>query len=288
MVVAAAPAVATPTTPTHAPGERYLVPWGMTLSDVAAAHGVSTQALADSSGVDDRDVIYAGTYLTIPAGSGSSDDDGSADGGVYVVSPGETIWDIATANGLAASTLAEANGLADPDLVVDGVSLIIPSGGSGAATASTGSDHDEVEVQSSGLPSRIAENPDRLSLEPIFDEWAATYGVPADLVKAVGFIESGWQSGVVSPDGAMGIGQVMPGTVDHMEAVIGTELDPWSPNDNIRMSARYLSHLLDITGGDTETAVASYYQGYASVQQRGLYTDTMAYVDGVLGARDRF
>lgn len=50
----------------------------------------------------------------------------AADGPTYVVQPGDTVASIAAANGVAARALADANGLADPDLIRVGQVLIIP------------------------------------------------------------------------------------------------------------------------------------------------------------------
>ena len=154
---------------------------------------------------------------------------------------GETLSDIADQYGLATSTLAEANGIDDPDLVVIGTVLSIPA---------VGPDGDGA---SSSLPKRLRQSPDRLALMGVFDIWAARYDVPPDLLKATTWLESGWQNDVVSSTGAVGIGQLMPITVDTVNELMGTNLSPWVPDQNIRMSARNLRFLLDLTGGDTRT-----------------------------------
>jgi soluble lytic murein transglycosylase-like protein len=122
----------------------------------------------------------------------------------------------------------------------------------------------------------------------VFDQWAAEYGVPADLLKATTWLESGWQSDVVSSTGAVGIGQLMPGTVDMLNDMMGTDLSVWVPEHNIRLAARNLRFLLDLTGGDTSRALAGYYQGLGSVDRNGLYPSTLAYINGVQGLRHRF
>ena len=37
-----------------------------------------------------------------------------------------------------------------------------------------------------------------------------------------------------------------------------------------------------------DIAVAGYYQGLASVQRNGMYSSTLAYIDGVMALRSRF
>jgi soluble lytic murein transglycosylase-like protein len=125
---------------------------------------------------------------------------------------------------------------------------------------------------------------------PLFQKWAAANAIPADLLMATTYLESGWQNDVVSSVGAIGIGQLMPSTVRFIRGeLIGVpNLDPRIPEHNIRMSARYLRFLLGHTGGDVRKALASYYQGPGSVQSIGLYDDTVQYVDGVLSLRSAF
>ena len=49
-----------------------------------------------------------------------------------------------------------------------------------------------------------------------------------------------------------------------------------------------LVRLLEDSGGDENTAIAGYYQGLASVRERGLYDDTQRYVENVQALRSRF
>lgn len=194
----------------------------------------------------------------------------------HLVAPGETLSGIAATRGTSISALAVANGLSDPDHVLAGTTLVVPgraAGGSGGG--------------GSGLPARLASSPSRVAYLPVFEAWAAANGIPADLLKAMTWLESGWQNHLVSPTGAVGIGQLMPDTVDFVELLIGADLDPSDPEDNIRMAARYLRWLLH-RHATTADALASYYQGPASVARHGTFAETDAYVADVLALRDRF
>ena len=115
-----------------------------------------------------------------------------------------------------------------------------------------------------------------------------TYGVPHDLLKAMTWVESGWQTHKVSSTGAIGIGQLMPDTVDFMNVVLRTKLDPRVPEHNIRMSARFLRYLLDQNRGRADSALAAYYQGLRSVRERGVFAETRQYVATVLAVRPAF
>lgn len=106
---------------------------------------------------------------------------------------------------------------------------------------------------------------------------------------AIAYQESGWQSSVVSDAGAIGVGQLLPATADWVASdLIGLpELDPNVPDDNIRMSARFIAWLFGQTDSVDE-AVAAYYQGPTSVRLLGWYRDTETYVANVNAHRPWF
>ncbi len=286
MVVAPVSSTASAATST-----RYLVRRGDTLSDVAVNFGVSQGTVARANGLANQDLIYAGSYLTIP--SGSAKDGGSASR-TYKVQVGDTISSVAARFGVSQSALAKANGLSNPNLVISGRTLVIPgaSGSTGSSTSKSAVKSPTTEAgksSSRGLPAALRDNAAKYQqYAPAFQRWASAYGVPLDLLKGLCWLESGWQPSVVSSTGAIGMCQFMPNTTQFVSALVGAPMNPWSPSDNIRLSARYLRYLLDRSGGDVRIAVASYYQGFDSVTSRGMYTDTVAYVEGVLAFRQRF
>lgn len=208
----------------------------------------------------------------------------SAGTGTHTVGRGDTLSGVARTYGTSVSALVATNDLSDPDLIHPGMVLTVP--GRAAAPGATGGAVSPPSA-TAGLPGRLQGSPDRLALRPTFARWAEANGIPLDLLEAMTWLESGWQGGLVSPDGAVGIGQLMPATVDHMELLIGVDLDPFVAEDNIRMSARYLRWLLARTGS-AEQALAGYYQGLASVQRDGWYGETEVYVANVLALRARF
>ena len=139
------------------------------------------------------------------------------------------------------------------------------------------------------FPPALLAHPERLGLLPSFERWAQAYGVPADLLKALTWMESGWQNDVVSVVAARGIGQLTPNTVTFVnDRLLGAKLDAAVPDDNIRMSSRYLAYLLGRAGGDQRVALAAYYQGFASVQKSGVLPVTAAYVADILVLQPMF
>jgi soluble lytic murein transglycosylase-like protein len=109
-------------------------------------------------------------------------------------------------------------------------------------------------------------------------------------VKALATVESGWNQFAVSHAGAIGVMQIMPGTAEWLEtAVFGYQLnEDVSAYDNIKMGTRYLSLLLESTGGNERLAVASYYQGLAPTESGVFYPDTADYVQMVFRVRDAY
>ncbi|HMJ78037.1 MAG TPA: transglycosylase SLT domain-containing protein [Iamia sp.] len=205
----------------------------------------------------------------------------------HLVQPGETLSHVALRYGVSTADLAAANGLSDPDFVRSGTELTIPAAGSTSVAVATEPIVAATASASSALPERLRASPDRLAYLPTFERWASANGIPADLLEAMTWLESGWQQGQVSSTGAVGIGQLMPDTVDHMEMLIGVDLDASSAEDNIRMSARYLRLLLG-RYGSPEGALAAYYQGAGSVEANGTFAETDRYVANVLALRSQF
>lgn len=220
----------------------------------------------------------------------------------YVVQPGDSLWSIATSHGTSVAALASANRL-DPSAILPiGRHLALPgqayrSAGGAVGEASAHSvPADSFCGSSSGgggpegvLPARLEASSDRLALRPLFARWASYYGVSAPLLEALTWQESGWQQSVVSATGAVGVGQIMPGTAVFIQRVlIGTNLDVDSVSDNIRMAAAFLAYLSRVEGGNRCATVAAYYEGPLQLQEYGLYHSTQQYVADVEALEPRF
>ncbi|MCU1487561.1 MAG: putative lysozyme [Actinomycetia bacterium] len=246
----------------------YTVKPGDTLSGIASRLGVSAAELARANGITDPDRVVAGRSLALPGGTAAS-----AAGRTHVVAAGDNLTTIARRYGVTVTALARANGIDIRRLLRLGTRLVVP-----------------VPTAPNGYPTRLLASPARLALVPHFRYWSKANGLPADLVMATTWLESGWQNGAVSSVGALGIGQLMPGTVRFIRSdLIGVDsLDPRVPEHNIRMSARYLRFLLERSGGDVRMALASYYQGPGSVSAVGALPGTVRYVDGVQALRRLF
>ncbi len=250
--------------------DQYGVREGDTLSEIADRFGLTVRELAEANGIVDPDLILSGQVLLIPGGApggaAAAQQGNQASGGdTYVVQLGDTLSEIAELFGVPIAAIMEANGLADPHFIVEGRALIIP------------------------LVESPMVRPGSPEIEALLEEFAAAEGLDPGIVKAVAYLESGWQQGVVSVTGAVGVMQIQPSTGYWLERdVFGYDLNiETSAYDNIRVGVRYLRLLLDITG-DMDQAVASYYQGYGALSLGILYEDTIQYVSDVNAIRDRF
>jgi len=128
--------------------------------------------------------------------------------------------------------------------------------------------------------------PDRtaLSRRPFHKEIvkaAERAGIDPALVHAVIRVESAYNSQIVSPKGAVGLMQVIPGTgrrygIDNL----------LQPGANISAGTQYLSYLMRLFEGDLRLALAAYNSGENAVLRHGKkippYRETLSYVPHVL------
>lgn len=112
------------------------------------------------------------------------------------------------------------------------------------------------------------------------DEAANKYGIPTDLFRKVIQQESGWNPGAVSSKGAIGLGQIMPGTASDLK------IDPRDPAQNLDGAARYLSQQYQ-QFGTWPLALAGYNAGPGNVQKYGNkippFPETEGYVNSITG-----
>src|SRR3990170_2086021 len=262
-----------PGEPLGASGD-YTVAEGDTLSEIAETFGVSVEQLAEANGIEDPDFILVGQVIRIPGADESLSvaDPGEDPGAIqtqevdtYTVRSGDTLSEIADHFGVPVSAIVGANGLADPNFIVEGQTLKIP-----------------VVVSAPARPA----SPD---VEPLLEQVAMEEGLDPGLVKALAYQESGWRQDVVSSTGAVGIMQIQPSTGYWLETdVFGYDLDiEMSAYDNIKAGVRYLRILLDLTGS-IDDASAAYYQGYGALSLGILYEDTVQYVASVNAIKASF
>ena len=109
---------------------------------------------------------------------------------------------------------------------------------------------------------------------------ATRFDVDPYLVFCVIEHESQFHAGAVSPKGAQGLMQLMPGTASRFGV-----RRPFDPAENIFGGTQYLKELLKMFGGRVDLALASYNAGEGAVLKYGgkipPYRETREYVDRI-------
>lgn len=118
-----------------------------------------------------------------------------------------------------------------------------------------------------------------LTKKHLIDDAARRHGLPEPFVHSVVASESAYNERAVSPKGAIGLMQLMPGTAKAYGA------DPHNPEQNIEAGVAYLRDLLVKYNGDANLALAAYNAGPGAVAKyNGVppYRETRNYVSTVL------
>jgi soluble lytic murein transglycosylase-like protein len=135
----------------------------------------------------------------------------------------------------------------------------------------------------SALVPQVAAAPARAAPEEIaraIQDASARHAVAAPLVQAVAWQESRYNQAAVSPKGALGVMQLMPGTA----RTLG--VDASDLKGNVEGGVAYLSQMLQRFEGDLPKALAAYNAGPDAVTRYGgvpPYAETQAYVRAILG-----
>jgi LysM repeat protein len=177
---------------------------------------------------------------------------------LHLVRVGDTLTAIAQRYRTSVPLLARANGLDPNRYLLAGARLRIPT------VARTPVLADPFDV--------------RLSLS----RWSSHYGVDERLARALAWMESGFNNGLVSSAGATGVMQLLPQTWDYVETVLVGRQIPHTVDGNVHAGLAYLHQLLGEFSGDKQLALGAWYQGAAAVRKHGLYAETKTFVANVL------
>jgi N-acetylmuramoyl-L-alanine amidase len=283
----------------------HVVQPGETLWSIAAANNLTTRTVAAYNGLSEDAQVVLGSTVNVPttvegyaalqqagivaaepataAAPAAPAAGAPAPLGGYTVRPGDTLSALAAQTGVSVDSMAAMNGLDPAALLLAGTVIKLPGGAPAPAQAATPAPAETVIPAAAPAPT-----PQSVSAADV-QNVAAAHGVSPSLAAAIAWQESGFNNGMVSSANARGVMQVMPGTWDYVQQnLAGRPLDPNSASDNVHAGVMYLKRLLTDAGGDESAAIAGYYQGLASVRERGMYDDTQQYVANVQALRSRF
>lgn len=111
-------------------------------------------------------------------------------------------------------------------------------------------------------------------------ELSRRFDLSPALIEALVWQESRWNAAAISPAGARGLAQLMPGTARELG------VDPGDPFANLEGGARYLRQQLDRFDGNLEKALAAYNAGPGRVIAAGgipRIRETQSYVAAIMG-----
>jgi hypothetical protein len=188
---------------------------------------------------------------------------------VHVVRSGESLSSIARRYHTTVAKLARLNHLDPSHFLLIGTRLKVPH------VRQVKTTHVAYRTQSVS------------SVRALLDHWAAHYGVSVHLVRALAWMESGYNNALVSSVGARGIMQLLPSTFSFAETVLIGHSLRHDSNGNVRAGVAYLAHLLHDFHGNSRLALAGWYQGERAVRKHGLYKVSKTFVKDVLALEQR-
>jgi LysM repeat protein len=195
---------------------------------------------------------------------------------VHVVRAGESLSSIARHYRTTVARLARLNHVNPSHVLLIGTHLKVPHVRHVRQARHTGTtQHVAYRTQS------VA------SVRALLDHWAVHYGVSAHLVRALAWMESGYNNALVSSVGARGIMQLLPSTFRFAESVLIRHHVRHDASGNVRAGVAYLAHLLHDFHGDKRLALAGWYQGERAVREHGLYNVSKTFVKNVLALEKR-
>ncbi len=143
-------------------------------------------------------------------------------------------------------------------------------------------EHEDDPVAPTAPLAQPQEQKRQLSPKELVTEAALKHGLPPEIVHALAMTESAYRADALSPKGAMGVMQLMPGTAQVLNA------DPKDVEQNIDAGTRLLRDLLLKYENDpspVRRALAAYNAGEGAVSRyNGVppYRETQAYVEKVI------
>lgn len=138
-----------PSTAEAAEPRWVIVGWGETLTSIATRYHTTTAALIHANNLPSANFLFAGQRLTLPSSSTipATTNNNSF---VYIVGPGDILYDVAARFGTTADAIANMNRIYNLNVIYTGQRLLIPGKPSGQTPVPT-----SVGSASTALPSNV-------------------------------------------------------------------------------------------------------------------------------------
>jgi len=189
--------------------------------------------------------------------------------GIHVVRAGESLSAIARRYHTTVARLARLNHLDPSHYLLVGTKLRVPTR------------HRVRTVRTAAITGSVT------PVRSLLDRWAARDGVDKHLVRALAWMESGYNNALVSSVGARGIMQLLPSTWSYVETVLIGHKVRHTAAGNVQVGVAYLHHLLADFHGNVRLALAAWYEGEGAVRSHGIYKVSRPFVADVLALSHR-
>ena len=145
-----------------------------------------------------------------------------------------------------------------------------------------------------GSTSNLTTSEKQALYKTAIDQAAQTYGVDADLIRAIIQVESSFNANATSSSGAQGLMQLMPKTASSLGVS-----NSYDPTQNINGGTKYIAQMIE-KFGDVKLALAAYNTGPGNISKLGITnaddssqyskisSGVRGYVDKVLGYYEAF
>ena len=275
---------------------RHRVAYGETLTSIARRYHLSVERLVRRNHLADASHIYAGHVLrirSVPLRHGRQRHHAARRTSfvTHIVRWAETLSGIALRYRVSVTAIADANDIANPSFIRVGQQLRVPAYARAHRHAHRharrahrprhhGRQHHAPRWRMP--PEMAALVRHRAGVGRIIRTEARAQGISPAFAKAVAWQESGWQPGIVSLAGAIGVMQLLPSTADWVGAtMLDQPVNLWNTRSNVRAGVVLLRHYLH-RYGSRSLALAAYYQGQAGTDRYGIYPVSRPYVDSIL------
>jgi LysM repeat protein len=250
----------------------YTVQAGDSLWSISNQTGVPVSKIAGDNHITNPDHIYAGQQLTVQ-GTAPGPVPQAASGQptkTYVVQRGDSLWKITHLTAVSITQIVSLNNLTTTAVLPVGLRLLLTPPAPAPAAASPAT-----SVRGQAARQLLVSAAHEFKVDPAF-------------VLAVSLWESGYNQGVVSATGAVGLMQIEPATAAWAgPALLGANVDITDARSNARLGTALLAHYLGVFNNDPKLTLAAYYQGAAATQQKGVLPESRGYVDGVWALRNQ-